>query len=174
MKGNQTSHNLRVIQDALQSRGTPVSDEVCLPILKELGEYVMNWISTKTYTYTDRTYNLTDSTGCAIYKDGVLTEFKYYPRKQATKRGRYTYHKQRYEFDGRELLTEALAGKPLENMGKYTLVVISKAPYGVWVNESKGNGPDNKAGKGWFDELKSDTTDKFNELLIKYGVNGNR
>lgn len=168
------AHNRSVIREALQSRGGSVADKECLSMLQELGEFVLKWIKDKTYTYEDQTYNLTDSTGCAIYKQGRLTSFKYYADKQASGPRKIYYHRQPLMVRGRQLLNTALRGQPLENMGTYTLVVLSEAPYGVWVNESLGDGGPNKRGKGWFDDLKKDTEAEFERIRMAHKVNARK
>lgn len=170
------AHNRSVLQKVLQKQGGSIAEGICLTMLQELGNFVLNWIKDKTYTYEDQTYNLTDSTGCAIYKGGVLTSFEYYAEKQAsdsriirTRKGKDEPW-EATEIKGRELLQAALQGQPLANMGSYSLVVLSAAPYGLWVNESLGDGGPNKRGKGWFDDLKKATEQEFEKIKIAHGL----
>lgn len=163
------AHNRSVLQKVLQKQGDSIVESECLAILQELGNFILNWIKDKTYTYKDRTYNLTDSTGCAIYKSGELTSFKFYADKQASGPRTVYYKKDKITVNGRELLEAALQEKPLEKMGSYTLAVLSAAPYGLWVNESLGDGGPDKIGKGWFDDLKKATEQEFERIKIAHG-----
>ena len=163
------AHNRAVLQKVLQKQGGSIVESECLAILQELGDFVLNWIKDKTYTYEDQTYNLTDSTGCAIYKSGKLTSFKYYADKQASGPRKVYYHREQIIVNGRSLLKAALQGQPLANIGSYSLVVLSAAPYGLWVNESLGDGGPNKRGKGWFDDLKKATEQEFEKIKIAHG-----
>ena len=155
------AHNREVMAKIARKQVYPLARKEALAILDELGMFVKNWIASKTYTYEDQTYNLTDSTGCAIYENGKLVKFMpYMNRKQASGPRTVIYHRESSAVDGRALLRAALsrnAGCPLGQYGTFTLAVISTAPYGVWVNEGSGDGVPNKRCRGWFDELRKAT-----------------
>lgn len=163
-------HNLSVVKKAFKQDTSSVMEKECLMILQELGDFVLNWLKGKTYTYMDDTYNLTDSTGCAIYRQGKLTSFKYYPEKQASGPRKIRYKKSQIIVNGRQLLNAALKSRPLQQMGTYTLAVLSMAPYGLWVNESLGDGGTNKRGKGWFDDLKKAVEQEFIRLKAAHSL----
>ena len=167
------AHNREVMAKIARKQVYPLARKEALAILDELGMFVKNWIASKTYTYEDQTYNLTDSTGCAIYENGKLVKFMpYMNRKQASETRTITYHKTQIIVDGRALLRAALkknAGCPLGQYGTFTLAVISTAPYGVWVNEGGGDGGPNKRGRGWFDELRKATEQEIIKIKAAHG-----
>lgn len=167
------AHNREVMAKIARNQVYPLARKEALAILDELGMFVKSWIASKTYTYEDQTYNLTDSTGCAIYENGKLVKFMpYVNRKQASRPRTITYHGARFAVDGRALLRAALssnAGCPLGRYGTFTLAVISTAPYGVWVNEGSGDGGPNKRGRGWFDELRKATEQEIIKIKAAHG-----
>lgn len=165
--------NVEALNRAIAEEAGAV-DAICLKIMRKTGDYVVGWLKGKTYTYKDQTYNLTDSTGCAIYKNGVLTEFKYMLDKQATKPRVITYHKTKVTVNGRQLLEEALTNAALVTAHGYSLELFSAAPYGICVNEGLGNQPNGggiKRGVGWFDNLQEDVEREFKRIVLKYGIN---
>ena len=79
------AHNREVMAKIARKQVYPLVRKEALAILDELGMFVKSWIASKTYTYEDQTYNLTDSTGCAIYENGKLVKFMpYMNQKQAS------------------------------------------------------------------------------------------
>lgn len=145
-----TSHNLQVLQKFFrQGKGDVRNDRLAMEILSRVADSILDWVKDKTYTYEDDTYNLTDSIGCAIYKNGVLVKTLVNP-KQAQKTRTITYKKARYTINGRSLLTKALNDGEIASMGQYVLGVFVATPYGKWVDLSLGDGGGNKRGKGWF------------------------
>ena len=167
------AHNREVMAKISRRRVYPVARKEPLAILDELGMFVKNWIASKTYTYEDQTYNLTDSTGCAIYENGKLVKFMpYMNRKQASGPRTITYHRESSAVDGRALLRAALSRNaefPLGRYGTFTLAVIRTAPYGVCVNEGKGDGGPNKRGRGWFDKLRKATEQEIIKIKAAHG-----
>lgn len=164
-------HNLRVVEEKLRSKGVmSVTDNVAIELLSRLAGKVLDWLRDKTYTYRDQTYNLTDSVGCAIYKKGVLVK-TFYNSKQASEPNVITYKKSKIIVNGRELLIQALQSGDIASMGDYVLGVFAVAPYGLWVDQSLGDGGDNKRGKGWFsgpNGLKDFTLKEFNRIKNEY------
>lgn len=165
------SHNLRVVEEKLRSKGVmSVTDNTAIEILSGLADSVLGWVKDKTYTYRDQTYNLTDSIGCAIYKRGVMVR-TFYNGKQATEPNVITYKRSKIVVNGRELLIQALQSGDIATMGDYVLGVFAVAPYGLWVDQSLGDGGDNKRGKGWFsgpNGLKDFTLKEFNRIRNEY------
>ena len=166
-----TAHNLKVLDKALRQRGKGglrISDATCLKILESTADDIIEWVQNKQYTYRDQTYNLTDSIGCAIYRHGVLLKV-IAPRTQAVEPSEYTYHKLRHDEYGRGHLRAVLNNVTIASMGDYVLGIFAAAPYGLWVDESLGNGGPNKRGKGWFSEdLTSFAVEQFNKYKNEF------
>lgn len=166
------SHNLDVIERALNGRSgvSVMSDATAIGILTAVAESVLKWMSDKSYTYEDQTYNLSDSVGCAIYKKGVLIRM-FIPARQASGPSRITYHKLTYYESGRQSLEAALNNRSVAMLGDYTLGVYAAMPYGLWVDQSLGDGGDNKRGKGWFSGpggLKDFAFSEFNRIKDEF------
>ncbi|MEG1289559.1 MAG: hypothetical protein RRY36_09615 [Bacteroidaceae bacterium] len=143
-----------------------------LRFLSSMGKYVSDWVSSESKHYwTDATYNLKDSIGSGLYKDGALIKFIGNPA-SASISTTYIYHKQMYNMSGRNKLMSALQNNHLSNTGKYVLAVFCEAPYGFFLEH--GLGPDgidagdsSKKGYGWWSEgLVPYINEKF-ELELK-------
>lgn len=164
-------HNADIMRKMMVSgRGSGVSDSMATAILDRVAESVLNWMSEKRYTYQDQTYNLSDSVGCALYKKGVLMKM-YIPRKQASGSNTYRYHGLNIRQSGRQSLEAALNNRSIAMSGDYTLGVFAAMPYGLWVDQSLGNGGDNKRGKGWFsgpDGLRQFAEKELNRIKNEY------
>ena len=162
-----TSHNIGVLQKFFrQGKGDLKSDKLAIEILNRVANSILDWVKDKSYTYENDTYNLTDSIGCAIYKDGRVIQTLYNPSFAQGPSIMY-YKKVRYSINGRSLLTKALNDGEIASMGQYVLGVFVATPYGKWVDLSLGYGGDNKRGKGWFsgpNGLKEFAEQEFNRI----------
>lgn len=146
-----TAHNLQVIQKQIRvakDKGV-VSDEIAITILNRVANSVLDWVRDKNYTYENQTYNLTDSIGCAIYKNGRVIQVLYNTPYASGPR-RNTYKGVRSMINGRTLLFQSLNDVEIASKGQYVLGVFVAAPYGASVDLSLGRGGSNKRGKGWF------------------------
>lgn len=164
LSSKQRAHNNSVF--ARKFSNSSFSDKQALDILTRLADEVNGWMMRHEYEWENRTYNLADSTGCAIYKDGVLVAFSH-PSSKASAPRIIQYKGQQITVNGRVLLEQAINNSKIASLGKYTLGVYSAAPYGLWVDQSLGAGGNNKIGKGWFsgsNGLKQFALDKFNEI----------
>lgn len=134
---------------------------------------VFDWMSKQDY-FTNRTYNLSDSVGIGIYKQGTLVSWITNPSKKASMPREITYRGQRISVDGRALLQDAInaSASMAAAFADYTLIVFVKAPYGAWVDLSLGDGGSNKAGKGWWTDglvphVKDTFKKEFNNIFNK-------
>lgn len=162
-----TSHNIGVLQKFFrQGKGDLKSDKLAIEILNRVANSVLDWVRDKNYTYENDTYNLTDSIGCAIYKNGHVIQ-ALYNGTQASSPRVIRYKGGTYTINGRTLLTKALNDGEIASMGQYVLGVFVATPYGKWVDLSLGYGGDNKRGKGWFSGpggLKEFAEQEFNRV----------
>lgn len=150
-----------------------INEKYARQILENTAKEVSSWINSQTY-YTNRTYNLTDSVGVAIYKKGVLVSWVGNPTKMASTAKTIMYHRNMIQVDGRSLLNEAIRNGSYLYGGfaDYTLVVFAEAPYAYWVDQSLGSGGSNKKGKGWWSEglvphIKNTFVKEFNKVFNK-------
>ena len=166
-----TAYNNRIIEQALRKKtasATVGTDKAAFEILERTASAIHDWVVANNYTYQDQTYNLSDSIGYAIYKNGVLVKMitPLPPRRATSERKNIFKGAVRY-INGRQLLEEAISSAELANQGQYVLGVYVAAPYGISVDLSLGRGGNNKRGKGWFsgpNGLKTFAEQKFNEI----------
>lgn len=130
-----------------------INEKYVKTVFVNTAKAVFDWMSKQSY-FTNRTYNLMDSVGVGIYKQGVLVKWVTNPGKKASAPRMITYHRERISVDGRALLQEAInaSAAMAAAFADYTLVVFAKAPYGAWVDLSLGDGGSNKRGKGWWSD----------------------
>lgn len=144
---NNLSHNLKVIRKGFKTFVFHTEEHLIKPIFVLTAASVFEWIDDHPAFYQDQTYNLRDSIGVGVYKDGVLLNWIQHPSPKAVKQGRYAAPNAQYYtyFKGRDLLRKAIAGGKESNLAKYTLVLYATAPYGLLVED--GNG---RRGTGWW------------------------
>lgn len=156
-------YNLSVLQKELKAHG--YGADTGREVLEKLADAILQWLKGKQYSYKDDTFNLTDSTGCALYEDGKIVKLYMLKPQQATELKTYMYKRVTYTISGRELLNKLTEEAPVATMGKYSLVIAAEAPYASWVNDSLGDGGPNKRGKDWFNDLKDFATKRLEELI---------
>ncbi|MBR4983180.1 MAG: hypothetical protein IKY94_11545 [Lachnospiraceae bacterium] len=162
------SSNYEKIMRQFREKSGFISRDIALSILRETAQSLKEWVMNMEYTYQDQTYNLTDSTGFAIYENGVMIEFIAPPELSAMTRV-ITYRREKINIDGRSLLRDAINNMEIASLGQYVLGVYSAAPYGLWVDQSLGRGGDNKRGKGWFStDLKEFALQEFERIKNEY------
>lgn len=126
-----------------------IEKAMIMPIFAATAQAIFDWIDNHKGYYQNQTYNLRDSTGVGVFKDGVLVEWISNPAPIAQidtpylsgDSMLYTY------INGRDLLNEAIKSGQHSDFAKYTLVLYSAAPYGVEVDEGGG-----KRGTGWWSQ----------------------
>lgn len=150
-----------------------INEKYVKAVFVNTAQEVFDWMSKQSY-FTNRTYNLMDSVGVGIYKQGVLVKWVTNPGKKASGPRQITYHGNRMSINGRSLLQEAInsSAAMAAAFADYTLIVFAKAPYGAWVDLSLGDGGSNKAGKGWWSEglvphVKDAFRREFNKVFNK-------
>lgn len=144
-----TAHNARVLEKYFRQRGGAASvsaDKVAFDILERTAAAIHDWVVAHGYTYKDQTYNLSDSIGYAIYKNGVLVKMiTPLPPRRATAPRKNSYKGAVRYINGRQLLNDAISSAELAKQGHYVLGVYVAAPYGGAVDAAVG-----RRGSGWF------------------------
>lgn len=159
---NYVQENISKIHKKFSRLAHVVSDDMAMVILERTANDILEWIQSKSYSYQDQTYNLTDSTGCAIYQGGRLIRTFFNPKRATTERMFYDAGA-RISVNGRALLDEAVNSTNIATIGQYTLGVFSAAPYGIYVEI--GNG---KRGTGWFSDLANYSHQVFKQHFYEY------
>lgn len=151
---DQLAHNLKVIRGGIKYFISKTEERVIRSVFTITASAVYEWIDDHPLFYKDQTYNLRDSIGVGVYKDGVLLNWIQHPSPKATVRGKYAPpHKEDAPalyytyFQGRDLLNQAISNGVASNFAKYVLVVYATAPYGLLVEDGGG-----KRGTGWWTE----------------------
>lgn len=160
-----------------------INEKYVKAVFVNTAQEVFDWMGKQSY-FTNRTYNLMDSVGVGIYKQGVLVKWVTNPGKKASGPREITYHGNRMSIDGRSLLQEAInaSAAMAAVFADYTLVVFAKAPYGAWVDLGLGayggsdgrDGQSNpgKTGYGWWSDglvphVKDAFRREFNKVFNK-------
>lgn len=154
----------------LQATVPRLAENKIREVFEATAQAVYDWIDSQQY-FTNRSGNLKDSIGVAMYRKGVLLDDWYWlPAKGASKELKTRYHGADIVINGREMLNEAIdmGGSLAQEVGDYTLVVFVAAPHGAWVTLGLGS-PDpanefkpTKKGFGWWqDGLRSYATQTF-------------
>ena len=158
-----------------------INEKYVKKVFVNTAKAVFDWMSKQSY-FTNRTYNLSDSVGVGIYKQGVLVNWVTNPASKASAPRVITYHGERISVDGRALLQEAInaSASMAATFADYTLVIFVKAPYGAWVelglgaygdsDGSDGQSHPAKAGYGWWSEglvpyIKETFVTEFNKVF---------
>lgn len=119
-------------------------------VIKLCIQEMYSWLDSNYKEWENDTYNLLDSTGVGVYKDGVLIELVPLAAQRATKPRTITYHRQKKSVDGRALLIEAINNKNVKG-SHYTFVLFSTADYAKAVEQGGDSG--GNRGKDWFKKL---------------------
>lgn len=163
---NYMSDNLNTIRNGIKKFMPAMEMDSVRIIFTETSKAVFEWIDAHSLYYQDQTFNLRDSIGVGIYKQGVLQEWIHEPTQKATTKRPFTYNGEKMMVDGRELLMEAISLGDESDFGDYTLVVYATAPYGILVEEGGG-----KRGTGWWSEgLIPYVTERFLTTAAKYNA----
>ena len=151
--------NLDAIRKGIKKFIPQVIEPAIVSVYAKTASAVFEWIDNHPLYYQDQTFNLRDSIGAAVYKNGVLKNWIQLPTAKATKAKKFAYPNSPYytEIRGRDLLQRAISGGKWDEFADYALVVYAAAPYGIYVED--GNG---KRGTGWWTEgLVPYVTDRF-------------
>lgn len=149
------SNNLNIIKRAIQSKNKNLDAQVeafCIACANE----AYSWLDTNKKEWMNRTYNLLDSTGIAVYKEGVLQGFTPLRPAQATEPRMITYHGIKKSVDGRALLSYAIGNYNSASL-YYEFTLFSTADYARAVEEGGDSGTN--SGKDWFKKLSDHLTD---------------
>ena len=117
------SNNLNIIKNAINAKNKALDSKVeafCIVCANE----AYAWLETNKKEWKNDTYNLIDSTGIAVYKEGTLQSFLELRPKKAISLRRITYHKKKIYVDGRALLESAISAYNSNNT-YYEFVLFS-------------------------------------------------
>lgn len=158
--GKYTRTNIALLNNKLKKIKTPqhvkVVDDSIIPILRDIALKAIGWFDENAVKYglNNDTYNLRDSIGVGLFKQGILIDIVA-PSPKASVAHQWTYHKVQYETKGHDKLLSVLANTHKANMNEYNFVLICAAPYGFFLDrglgpDKLGNGDASKAGYGWW------------------------
>ena len=166
MMNRYESHNLNIIHKGI-AKFIPVMEKNSIRyIFSETAHAVFEWIDSHSLYYHDQTFNLRDSIGVGVYKDGVLQEWIHQPAAKATTDRRFSYKRYVAQINGRDLLETAISSGEDSDFAKYTMVLYAAAPYGIFVQEGGG-----KRGTGWWSEgLVPCVKERFLTTAAKYNA----
>lgn len=160
------SQNLNVIRNGIKKMIPMLEHDNVKTIFIETSHAVFEWIDAHSAYYQDQTYNLRDSIGVGVYKEGVLQQWVQHPQAKATDKRLFTYKGEKIYVDGRELLQEAITAGDESDFADYALVLFAAAPYGILVEEGGG-----KRGTGWWSEgLVPYVRERFITIASKYNA----
>lgn len=155
MKSDLDRRNKEIFDKKIKKFLDNVLERNLMQLLEFIGKYVKDWVKSESAAYWENdTYNLRDSIGAGLYKNGRLVKFIGNPAK-ASSPAKYTYHGVQYTMSGRRKLMTALGNNHLANSGKYVLAIFCEAPYGFFLEHGLGpeplsSGDDSKKGFGWW------------------------
>lgn len=165
MSNKHRLHNIAVFRKGIKAIIPVLESGSVITIAKIVSDAVYGWIDSHTAYYEDDTYNLRDSIGIGIYKQGVLVKWVQMPSPKATEGRRFSMGGKNYTVvHGRELLNEAIQGSDYANFAMFSFVLYATAPYGIIVEDGDG-----KRGTGWWSEgLVPYVKSKFIEAVSKH------
>lgn len=143
------NNNLNIIKNAINAKNKALDSKVeafCIVCANE----AYAWLETNKKEWKNDTYNLIDSTGIAVYKEGTLQSFLALRPKKAISLRRITYHKKKIYVDGRALLESAISAYNSNNT-YYEFILFSTADYAAAVEAGGASGINR--GKDWFNKL---------------------
>lgn len=105
-------------------------------------------INSGDFRFENDTYNLSASIGAGVFIDGVLTDWTENPSVATTPK-EVTYKGKKTIINGADLLNTALGEVEVKDMGKYVMIVLAAAPYGIAVDMPHFFV---KRGEGWWSE----------------------
>ena len=163
---NYMSQNLNTIRNDIK-KFIPMAEQGSIrTIATETSHAVFEWIDAHSLYYQDQTYNLRDSIGIGIYKQGILQHWIQHPQAKATEKRLFTYKGEKIYVDGRQLLQEAISLGEESDFADYAFVLYAAAPYGILVEEGGG-----KRGTGWWSEgLVPYVRERFITIASKYNA----
>lgn len=165
MRNKHRLHNIAVLRKGIKETISLLEADTVISIAKVVSDAVYGWIDSHTAYYEDDTYNLRDSIGIGIYKQGVLMKWVHMPSPKATKGRKFYEGNGSYIMvHGRDLLNEAIQNSSYANYAMFSFVLYSAAPYGIIVEDG-----DDKRGTGWWSEgLVPYVKSKFIEAVSKH------
>ena len=172
---NTLQHNLTVIREGVKKQLPNIEQRFIMSIFTLTAAAVFEWIDSHEGFYLDQTFNLRDSIGVGVFKNGVLVNWIQTPSPKATSGKYFGERSDEYAggnnpystyISGRELLNTAITEGKYSNFADYALVVYATAPYGIVVED--GNG---KRGTGWWSEgLIPHVKERFITTIAKYNA----
>ena len=153
---NALRHNLAVIRQGVKLASPVIEQRYIMSIFTLVANKIFSWIDSHPAYYKDQTFNLRDSIGVGVYKNGAIVQWIHNPAPKATRKKKFAVRGGGYGgsdnpyytfFSGRELLNEAISNAEYAKFADYTLAVFATAPWGLLVED--GNG---KRGTGWWTE----------------------
>jgi len=159
-----SGHNLAVIRKGMRVFIPSLEQKYIMRLFTNVSKAVFEWIDNHPSYYKDRTFNLRDSIGVGIYKEGVLLDWIHQPSEKATEGKKFKYKNYKTIVYGRELLNEAITGGNYSDIATYALVLYATAPYGLFV-ELGGPSGGNKGVNWWSEGLIPMVEDKFRQEI---------
>lgn len=156
---NALRHNLAVIRQGVKLASPVIEQRYVMSIFTLVANKIFSWIDSHPAYYKDQTFNLRDSIGVGVYKNGAIVQWIHNPAPKATRKKKFKERGVDYasfgvgEHDywqllsGRELLNNAISNAEYAKFADYTLAVFATAPWGLLVEDGKG-----KRGTGWWTE----------------------
>ena len=163
---NYESKNLNIIRTGIKKIIPMIENSNVRTIATEVSHAVFEWIDAHSLYYQDQTYNLRDSIGIGVYRQGQLQQWIQHPQAKATEKRSFTYKGEKIYVDGRQLLQEAISLGEESDFADYSFVLYASAPYGILVEEGGG-----KRGTGWWSEgLVPYVRERFITITSKYNA----
>lgn len=153
--------NLDKIKKAIGKKNESIDGKV-EEIIKSCIAEMYSWLDTNEKEWMNDTYNLLDSTGIGVYKDGVLIELVPLAAARASSPRIITYQGVKKSVNGRNLLIEAI-NKASDIDGHYTLAIFSTADYARAVEDGGSSGINR--GKDWFKKLSEHIKNHVSKLI---------
>ena len=153
---NALRHNLAVIRQGVKLASPVIEQRYIMSIFTLVANKIFSWIDSHPAYYKDQTFNLRDSIGVGVYKNGAIVQWIHNPAPKATRKKKFAPRSEEYGggnapysvlISGRELLNEAISNAKYAKFADYTLAVFATAPWGLLVEDGKG-----KRGTGWWTE----------------------